>query len=486
MLGKQAALRGWQAGPAGCLGVEAIYPVTVTERVGHAFRRMPVHSKVPSQMQTKLEGKTPDDIYEQEADRVSERVLSMPAPQAVSSQSDDGKRIRKDSAGDRSGEANGTPERKELSGASGWTLTGAPALVHAVLNSPGQPLDAGSRAFFEPRFGHDFGHVRIHADGLAATSARAVDAQAYTVKEHIAFGPGQYAPATLRGRKLLAHELTHVMQQSTSANQLRPGSAIVTAADHAGSGLLQRQPDKPSRAEQKREQRLEDLARDPGEAHRAWKQLSEAERLAVEEKMERRYGAEFARQFRDEVKKGKPKLELHHYGRGVGPKPEELVATGHRLGWTEMYSAELENQFWVHPSGELISRDISTWTSGAPEPKNEPENKTPPPKVPPPREIEEEPPPLTDQQREALDDLEDLQLRNNELQDALNANPFPSKQAQDAQASWAFSRARLRELKDVDMHNVDPEFWKDVDAATSENDDLLKQLAKLDPAFSTE
>lgn len=78
---------------------------------------------------------------------------------------------------------------------------------------PGRPLDAATRNFFEPRFGADFSRVRVHADARAADSARAADALAYTVGHDIVFGAGQYAPQTAAGKKLLAHELTHAVQQ---------------------------------------------------------------------------------------------------------------------------------------------------------------------------------------------------------------------------------------------------------------------------------
>ena len=81
-----------------------------------------------------------------------------------------------------------------------------PPIVHEVLSSPGQPLDFATRAFMEPRFGHDFTDVRIHDNGRAAQSSRAVDADAYTVGADIAFGAGQYAPYTPQGRWLRAHE----------------------------------------------------------------------------------------------------------------------------------------------------------------------------------------------------------------------------------------------------------------------------------------
>ena len=88
-----------------------------------------------------------------------------------------------------------------------------PPVVHSVLNSPGRPLDAPTRGFMESRFGHDFSQVRIHADAQAAESARAVSAHAYTVGQDVVFGAGKYQPETNGGRRLLAHELAHTIQQ---------------------------------------------------------------------------------------------------------------------------------------------------------------------------------------------------------------------------------------------------------------------------------
>lgn len=93
----------------------------------------------------------------------------------------------------------------------------APSLVREVLRSPGQPLDPATRNFMEPRFGHDFGRVRVHTDGRAAESARAVSARAYTVGDDVVFGANKYAPASQEGRGLLAHELAHTIQQRQPA-----------------------------------------------------------------------------------------------------------------------------------------------------------------------------------------------------------------------------------------------------------------------------
>lgn len=93
----------------------------------------------------------------------------------------------------------------------------APPLVHDVVRSAGQPLDGRTLSLFETRFGRDFSHVRVHSDARAAQSAAAVDALAYTHRNHIVFGAGQYVPTTASGRALLGHELTHTIQQSASS-----------------------------------------------------------------------------------------------------------------------------------------------------------------------------------------------------------------------------------------------------------------------------
>ena len=117
--------------------------------------------------------------------------------------------------------------------AAGVPAAGAPPIVHDVLRSPGQPLDAATRAFMEPRFGREFGSVRLHTDSSAAQSARAIDALAYTVGNDVVFGEGQFASGTDRGRRLLAHELTHVVQQSHSAPSLQPALSIGAVDDPA-------------------------------------------------------------------------------------------------------------------------------------------------------------------------------------------------------------------------------------------------------------
>jgi len=175
-------------------------------------------------LQAKLTVSQPHDPYEQEADRVAEQVMRMPDPT-----------IQRTCAPCAAGgppcpkcadEKKPTVQRKA-------DLPAAPAQQGVPDDfvrdlGPGQPLDSATRAFFEPRFGHDFSQVRVHSDANAAESAWAVNALAYTVGRDVAFGAGQYAPQTGAGRKLLAHELTHVVQQGsdyspeTAGNKSRP------------------------------------------------------------------------------------------------------------------------------------------------------------------------------------------------------------------------------------------------------------------------
>lgn len=99
-----------------------------------------------------------------------------------------------------------------------------PQSIQDGLRSSTHPLDPATRSDMESRFGLDFSRVRLHTDGRAAASARGLNAQAYTVGSDIVFGAGRYAPHTEAGKKLLAHELTHVAQQSTpsAAPRVRP------------------------------------------------------------------------------------------------------------------------------------------------------------------------------------------------------------------------------------------------------------------------
>jgi len=124
----------------------------------------------------------------------------------------------------------------------------APPIVHDVLRSPGQPLDAQTRAFFEPRLGHDFSKVRIHSDPRANESARAVSANAYTVGNEIVFANRPSGFGDSAGSRLIAHELSHVVQQSGlshGSGELRVGaadSAYEREADQVAKAVVSNQP----------------------------------------------------------------------------------------------------------------------------------------------------------------------------------------------------------------------------------------------------
>ncbi len=159
--------------------------------------------RLPS-LQTRLAVNAPGDVYEQEADRIADAVLGSGA----------------------SGRPMTTPLQVQRYSPGDAGQASAPPLVNNVLAAPGQPLDPAARTLFEPRFGHDFSRVRVHADAAAAESAREINALAYTAGTNIVFGPGRYDPVSLTGRRLLAHELAHVVQQTGGTPVSGTGPAI--------------------------------------------------------------------------------------------------------------------------------------------------------------------------------------------------------------------------------------------------------------------
>lgn len=145
------------------------------------------------------------------------------------------KKLMRKCACDASGAScGGCSEKKKLQRhAHGEAPERIPDEVGRAIASSGQPLDAGTRALMESRFRHDFGSVRIHADTNAAASADAVSARAYTYGHDIVFAAGAYAPSTDAGRRLLAHELTHVVQQDGGGAAMQSASAISSPTEGA-------------------------------------------------------------------------------------------------------------------------------------------------------------------------------------------------------------------------------------------------------------
>jgi hypothetical protein len=189
------------------------------------FGRLPLQS--PIRIQPKLAVGQPNDPLEQEADRAADHALNMTE-----------RDVARAHPGETARPSAGAVARKATQ--AGHSPTGsvdAPSSVGEVLNAPGAPLDAESRAFFEPRLGFDFAKVRVHADDRAAESAHDVNAHAYTAGSHVVFGAGRYAPRTEQGRKLLGHELAHVVQQNGATGQVQrlirtpyPWNGVITPA----------------------------------------------------------------------------------------------------------------------------------------------------------------------------------------------------------------------------------------------------------------
>ncbi len=203
-----AGLRIFAAGEAGNLGL----------------RNRPARSPLPPPMQPKLEIGDIDDPLEHEADHAADRVMRMsdPAAATLPLTSAASRLQRKCSCGGAEQECEACKEKRQQGqlqrkASAIPQTTAAPAAVHGVLRSPGQPLDRTARDFFETRFVRNFSGVRIHTDAHAAASARSVQALAYTVGNQIVFGAGQYAPQTAPGRRLIAHELAHTVQQGAAS-----------------------------------------------------------------------------------------------------------------------------------------------------------------------------------------------------------------------------------------------------------------------------
>jgi Domain of unknown function (DUF4157) len=220
----------------------------------------------PWPTQAKLEVGAIDDPLEREADRAAAEVMRMPMLEAASGPDD-----AWDSAPGRSAKAyianpsasghaaslqekcacdgtcdnckaeQGEDEHRKIrlkpqSAGSTAMSTAVPAIVHQVLSEPGHPLDAATRAFFEARFERDLSRVQVHSGPRAAASARAVNARAYTVGNHIVFRNDEFNRSETEGRTLVAHELAHVIQQSAAdVSPRRPSAATTEAAAHPGS-----------------------------------------------------------------------------------------------------------------------------------------------------------------------------------------------------------------------------------------------------------
>lgn len=151
---------------------------------------------------------SPDDPLEREADDVADTVMRMPEPAFADSIPP----AMQHGCAACADEGTNPIQTKPVSSANTQGAPDAGAVVRATERA-GAPLPKEVRSHFERSFGHDFSGVRVHADGVAANAARTVQARAYTVGRNIVFGAGQHAPSTREGKRLLAHELVHIVQQ---------------------------------------------------------------------------------------------------------------------------------------------------------------------------------------------------------------------------------------------------------------------------------
>jgi hypothetical protein len=232
--------------------IEPLNPVSTRGLFSH-LQQTVGNQYVNRMIQSKLKVGRPGDIYEQEADRVAEQVMSMPEPQSQRQPVEEEEQVQaKPIAEQITPLVQRQPEEEEekkeeeqvqakpiaeqitpliqrqpeeeekkeeelqakaTAGQTGEVSSGLESRINSMKGG-GQPLPESTCAFFEPRFGYGFGQVRVHKDSQAAEAAHAVNARAFTVGRDIVFGAGRYAPETTEGRRLLAHELTHIVQQT--------------------------------------------------------------------------------------------------------------------------------------------------------------------------------------------------------------------------------------------------------------------------------
>ena len=188
--------------------------------------------RVVAGIQAKLVVGQPGDIYEQEAERVADAVMRMTEPEVqrqfeLEEEEEEEEQIQtkllakqitpvvQRQEGKEEREEKEILQTKELSGKAPEVTPDLESSIQS-LKGGGQLLPESVRAFFEPRFSYDFSQVRIHADSEAAETAQALKARAFTVGQDIVFGAGEYAPKSTTGKRLLAHELTHVVQQGAN------------------------------------------------------------------------------------------------------------------------------------------------------------------------------------------------------------------------------------------------------------------------------
>ena len=220
----------------------AAYGSALTRQTG-AIRRILGRPR----LQAQLTVGAPDDAYEQEADRVAEAVMRMPEEAlARQPQEEEEEELLQPKTADREAccpdlQRQVEEEEEELlqpKHQGGEAVVVGPDLEHAITarQGGGQPLSEGSRSFFEPRMGLDLSAVQIHTGAQAAEWTRMLNARAFTLGSDIFFGAGQFAPETMKGKRLLAHELTHTVQQGNGVRRSREYLIRREAGDEEAAG----------------------------------------------------------------------------------------------------------------------------------------------------------------------------------------------------------------------------------------------------------
>jgi Domain of unknown function (DUF4157) len=203
---------------------------TVSTRFGHDFSLIPVHSPAAGSIQTKLAIDKPGDKYEQEADRITAQVMGMPAPQLQHTP------VQHHDAG-RNKHLQWNPIARTITpliqpqGSEGAAASDIVTNQIASTRGGGNPLPESSRSFMESRFGTDFSHVRIHTGEYAARLSSDLNAKAFTVGRDIYFNSRSFSPESSEGRYLLAHELTHTVQQGAVPSGQLGAQLMIQKAD---------------------------------------------------------------------------------------------------------------------------------------------------------------------------------------------------------------------------------------------------------------
>lgn len=206
-------------------------------------------------LQAKLKVSRPNDPFEQEADRVADRIMRMPTPSRIvspASEQEGEPLIQRDTWEPYEPEEGLIIEEDQVftkrSADSGAEPPAATESQFHRLRGDGFPLPSSIRSWIEPRFGYDFSRVQLHTDSQSSRLADSIHARAFTYGPHLVFGEGEYAPETEEGRRLLAHELAHVVQQgkasplAAEAAPLQPGETS-TPSPAGGAEISRRAAD---------------------------------------------------------------------------------------------------------------------------------------------------------------------------------------------------------------------------------------------------